>query len=95
VPVYSITNRLQHITVLNHIIEILATGDYTRRTAIIRPQRIPVRNFLPNILLFLMGVDIVTTHLRQFFGGFIELSQTIKRIMFFLNQVSTLYPRNR
>ncbi|SNR70442.1 hypothetical protein SAMN06264855_1443 [Halorubrum vacuolatum] len=87
-PINSITDRLQHITVLNHIIEILITGNNACSPAIIRPQTIPVRNPLPLIQLILMRINIVTTHLRKQLCCFIKLIQTIKPVLFSFNRVS-------
>jgi hypothetical protein len=72
VTVDSVTDRLQDISVLNDVVEILAAGDYSGSSAIVSPQRVAVRNLLPLIHPFVMSVDIVPVNLGKYFCGFVK-----------------------
>ena len=87
-----ITDRVQDITVLDDVVEILGRGNYTGRPPIISPETIPVRDFLPFILPGVMGVDVVPIHLRKSVCGFVEFFEIVENIGFTLNRASPSQP---
>ncbi|GCF16238.1 hypothetical protein Harman_41730 [Haloarcula mannanilytica] len=67
-----ITDRLQDIPILDHIIKIIAAGYHARYTAITGPQTVPVRNLLPLIYLLMICIDIMTLDPGKLLYGFIQ-----------------------